>query len=168
MKSPYGAARASRGESKSFTKKLGIQRAFFSHKADGDHGNVRFRETRLTATGRGCVKTHRQNEFGGHPTITRCHRMQYSASWQADLSDIESFRVIPESSRFESSHHEQLTRPCSARWVSMNATITSVGARVPLEALAAQSYRIGGVGDVNVFVEKACLTRSAAEAWLGA
>jgi hypothetical protein len=37
-----------------------------------------------------------------------------------------------------------------------------------LEALAAQSYRIGGVGDVNVFVEKACLTRSAAEAWLGA
>lgn len=36
-----------------------------------------------------------------------------------------------------------------------------------LEALAVQSYRIGGVGDVNVFVEKAGLTHLVAEAWVG-
>jgi hypothetical protein len=29
---------------------------------------------------RGCVKTHRQNDFGGLLTITRCQKTQYSAS----------------------------------------------------------------------------------------
>ena len=36
-----------------------------------------------------------------------------------------------------------------------------------LEAVAAQSYRIGGVGDLTVFVEKAGLTQPAAEACVG-
>lgn len=53
--------------------------------------------------------------------------------------------------------------PAQGAVLAIDDTVTG-----DLEALAAQSYRIGGVGDVNVFVEKACLTRSAAEAWLGA
>lgn len=42
----------------------------------------------MSAIGRGCVKTLPQNDLGGLPTLIRCERMQYSASWQADFSDL--------------------------------------------------------------------------------
>jgi len=37
-----------------------------------------------------------------------------------------------------------------------------------LDALTVQTYRIRGVGDVNVFAEKCRLTRSEAQAWVDA
>ena len=35
------------------------------------------------------------------------------------------------------------------------------------DALTVQTYRIRGIGDVNVFAEKCRLTRSEAQAWVG-
>lgn len=45
----------------------------------------------MTGNGRGCVKTHHENDFRGPHHLTQPQRTQYSTFWQADFLDVELF-----------------------------------------------------------------------------